>query len=130
MQIVFKKKTNFVGSSTLNFNLKLIRLCFNVPALRAKLIPFVDTILYEIVIPLLVMSNKDIQQFENDPIEYIRSLFDFLESIFMPKNTTIELLVRICKIKSKKGKKEHPDYLVPFLTFATNNMNEYNEQIA
>ena len=121
LKLVFKKKTNFVGSRTLNFNLKLIKQSIKIAGLKEKLIPFVDTILYEIVIPLLIMSNKDIQQFEEDPIEYIRSLFDFLESIFMPKNTTIELLVGICNIKPQKGRKVKPTYLVPFLTFATNN---------
>ena len=129
LQLVFKKKTNFVGSRTLNFNLKLIQQSIKIPQLKDKLIPFVDTILYEIVIPLLLMSNKDIQQFDEDPVEFIRSLFDFLESIFMPKNTTIELLVGICNIKQQKGKKVKPDYLVPFLSFATNNMNQYNEQV-
>ena len=60
LQSVFKKKTNFVGSRTLNFNLKFIKCGFQVPELKEKLLPFVDTILYEIVIPLLIMTNKDI----------------------------------------------------------------------
>lgn len=41
----------------------------------------------------------------------------------MPKNTLIDLIQYICKYKSnKKGKQ---DYLIPFLTYAKTNMEQY-----
>ena len=98
--------------------------------LKEKLQPYFETLLYEVVIPLMMMSNRDITQFNDDPIEFIRSIFDFLESIFMPKNTTLELQSQLCKFKSDKKKGAKPDYLIPFLNFAADNMKQYNEQLA
>lgn len=48
----------------------------------------------------------------------------------MPKVTTCELLQQICTYKSQKGRKNKPDYLVPFLGFASNNMQQYAEALA
>ena len=130
LQLVLKRKTNFVGQNTLNFALKLVKESVRIDPLKEKLQPYFETLLYEVVIPLMMMSNRDITQFNDDPIEFIRSIFDFLESIFMPKNTTLELQSTLCKFKSDKKKGAKPDYLIPFLNFAADNMKQYNEQLA
>jgi len=36
------------------------------------MLPFMDNILYETVIPLMLTSSRDIRLFEEDPIEFIR----------------------------------------------------------
>lgn len=61
--------------------------------------------------------------FEDDPTEYIRKQLDFTESIYMPKNTAIDMLLYICMYKPKKAKK--PEYLVPYLQWAVQQMAEY-----
>ena len=68
--------------------------------------------------------------FHEDPIEYIRKQADLDESMYMPKITTIELIERICSHKSQKGKRFKPDYLMPFLNFASNNMQQYADAVA
>ena len=70
--MVLKKKTHFVGTRGLNFNIKFVDTALRFAKLRNKLQPFIENLLYETVIPLLIMTNNDIQQFDTDPIEYIR----------------------------------------------------------
>lgn len=65
--------------------------------------------------------------FEDDPTEYIRKQLDFTESIYMPKNTAIDMLLYICMYKPKKAKK--PEYLVPYLQWAVQQMAEYQSAI-
>ena len=48
----------------------------------------------------------------------------------MPKVTASELLQHICQYKSAKGRKVKPDFLVPFLDFASNNMQQYADGLA
>lgn len=92
-----------------------------------KLLPFIENILYETVMPIMLVTHKDVMLFDEDPIEYIRKQLDFTETLFMPKNTVIDLLQYICsyistpKTKGKKVKRK-PDYLFPFLNFVVNNM--------
>lgn len=127
---MFKKKTNFVGSKTLNFVIKLVTTASKVKLTMDKMLPFIDNILYETVIPLMLTSNRDQELFEQDPIEYIRKQQDIMETIYMPKNTAIDLLQLLCQYKSKKGKKVKPDYLMPFLSFASNNMQQYADAVS
>ena len=130
LQLMFKKKSNFVGSKTLNFVIKFITASCKIERTMNKLKPFMDNILYETVIPIMLVSHRDMTLFNEDPIEYIRKCEDLIETIYMPKHTCIDLLQYICQYRSVKGKKGKPEYLYPFLSFATNNMTQYNEQLA
>lgn len=56
---MFKKKDQFVGSKTLNFSIKLVSQATKVDRTMARLLPFIDTILYELAIPLMLVSTKD-----------------------------------------------------------------------
>jgi len=56
---MFKRKTHFVGSKTLNFVIKLVSSATKVPLTMSKMIPFMENILYETAIPLMLMSARD-----------------------------------------------------------------------
>ena len=42
-----------------------------------KLIPYMDKILYDTIIPIMYISQKEAKTFEHDPIQYIRDQYDF-----------------------------------------------------
>ena len=138
LQLLFQRKTNFVGSKCLNFNLKFIAKCTQISNTMEKLKPYVENILYDTIIPIMFVSEKDMDQFQHDPAEFIRNQFDFHETLFQPKNQVQDLLGYLCKycsVKPKKGKKgkyirHMPDYLQKFLEFTVKNLNEYNDKIA
>ena len=56
---MFKRKTHFVGSSTLNFAIKTVTSSTKIERTMNKMLPFIDTILYETAIPLMFISSKD-----------------------------------------------------------------------
>mmetsp|Transcript_29520 Transcript_29520/g.44887 ORF Transcript_29520/g.44887 Transcript_29520/m.44887 type:complete len:666 (+) Transcript_29520:641-2638(+) len=137
LQLLFQRKTNFVGSKCLNFNIKFIAKCSQLSNTMEKLKPFVENILYDTIIPIMFITEKDLETFNDDPIEYIRNQYDFTETLFQPKNQVQDLLSYFCKYisvkpkkkKGKKTKKPMPDYLQQFLEFAVKNLNEYNEKV-
>lgn len=88
------------------------------------LYPLVPTLLYEIVVPTMMVTHKDVTLFKEDSIEFIRKQNDFTESLFTPKNTVVDLLISLCTYKTKKNKR--PDFLMPFLEFCVNNLNQYS----
>jgi len=92
LQLLFRRKTHFVGSRTLNFSIKFVSSCIKSPKAMEKLHPFLSRILYEIVIPVMLVTHKDVVLFRDDPIEYIRKQEDFTETIFMPKANVLDLL--------------------------------------
>lgn len=127
LQTLIKKKTNFVGSKAINFAIKYVQQSIKLPVTNKVLYPYIESILFEIIIPVMFIINKDVELFREDPIEYIRKQNDFTESLFSPKQTVIDLLVSLCAYKSTK-KQRRPDFLHKFLGFAVNNLNTYMQQ--
>lgn len=102
LQVVFKRKTAFVGSKALNSAIKFVSSCTKIPLAMEKLKPFVENILYETVIPIMLITHKDATLYKDDSIEYIRKQQDFTESIFTPKNAVLDLLTYLCTYKTTK----------------------------
>jgi len=44
--------------------------------------PYIKTILTDTLIPILFVTEKDMTLFKNEPIEFIRNLYDFNETLF------------------------------------------------
>ena len=61
---MFNKKDNkFVGSKTLNFVIKMVTASCKIERTMNKLKPFMDNILYETVIPIMLVSHRDMSLF-------------------------------------------------------------------
>ena len=77
LALVFKRKTHFVGSKTLNFAIKYVSAATKIQITMDKLKPFVENLLYETIIPIMLVTQKDVTLYKDDPIEYIRKQLDF-----------------------------------------------------
>ncbi len=89
---MFDRQTQFVGSKCLNFVIKYVSAATKIKTTMTRLLPFIENILYQTVIPIMMVTERDISLFQEDPIEYIRKQEDFTETLYMPKNTVIDLL--------------------------------------
>jgi hypothetical protein len=58
--LMFARKTQFVGSKCLNFVIKYISSATKLVRTMVKLKPYMDSILYETVIPIMLPTEKDI----------------------------------------------------------------------
>ena len=72
LQLVFRRKTHFVGSKALNFAVKYVSASTKLENTMKMIKPFVENLLYEIIIPLMKPTHKDVTLFKEDAIEYIR----------------------------------------------------------
>lgn len=93
-----------------------------------KLKPYVENLLFDTIVPILYVTEQDLETFTNDPIEYIRNQYDFTETLFQPKNQVSDLLQYLCRHKEGKGKKKKnskPEYLHKFLGFTVTNLDQY-----
>jgi hypothetical protein len=120
LQLVFKRKTHFVGSKALNFAIKFVSLCTKYPQTMEKLKPFVENLLYETIIPIMLISHKDATLYRDDPIEYIRKQYD-ISDLFSAKNSVLDLLTSLCTYKTDP-KAKRPDYIHAFLKFCVENL--------
>jgi hypothetical protein len=82
LQLLLSRKTNFVGSKALSFAIKFISNSTKQAQTMEKLKPYVENILFDTVIPIMFITERDMNTFESDPIEYIRNQYDFTETLF------------------------------------------------
>lgn len=127
LQLVFRRKTHFVGSKALNFAIKYVSASTKLDDTMKMIKPFVENLLYEIIIPIMKVTHKDVTLFREDPIEFVRKQYDFTETMFSPKNCVTDLLQYLASYKSTKKAKK-PDYLHGFLKFCVDNLNLYSQQ--
>ena len=80
LQLIFARKTGFVGSKALNYAFKYITGCTHTHNTMATLKPFVNNILYDTIIPLMLITENDIEIFETEPTEYIRDQYSYAET--------------------------------------------------
>lgn len=73
LQTLLSKKTGHVGSKALSFAIKFISNATKQQGTMEKLKPFVENILYDTIIPILFITERDVTTFQNDPIEFIRN---------------------------------------------------------
>ena len=121
LQTVFRTKTHFVGAKLLNNSISYLSLASKQANTMTVMKPFIDNLLYETIVPLMLITQKDVALFRDDPIEFIRKSSDFEETVFNVKNQVVEFLIRLCRYKSVK-KNKRPDYLHKFLDFALSNL--------
>lgn len=63
-----------------------------------KLKPFIETLLYEVLVsPIMLVTHRDVTLFKDDAIEYVRKQNDFTETLYSPKNTAVDLLMYLCQ---------------------------------
>ena len=98
-----------MGSKTLNFAIKFVATSTKLPKTMEILKPFVENLLYETILPIMLVTHKDVTLFKDDPIEYIRNQQDFINMMYSAKSSALDLLLYLCQYRSDK--KKRPDYL-------------------
>ncbi len=84
--------------------------------------PFAENLLFETIIPIMLIQHKDVVQYREDPIEFIRKQNDITQTVMNPKFTVEDLLEYLCQYRSNKKIKK-PDYLHKFLEFCVTNLS-------
>ena len=72
VSLLLQREKQFVGSKALNFAIKFVSQAIKRPHTMGKLKPLVGNILFNIVIPIMYITENDLTTFETEPIEYIR----------------------------------------------------------
>ena len=89
----------------------------------------------KVTLPILYITEQDVETFTEDPREYINQQYDFLESSLSAKAQAADLLDDLCKYSSdvkkvrKAGKtvrkRGKPDYLHTFIQFVAQHLTEF-----
>jgi hypothetical protein len=93
-----------------------------IQSLMQHMTSYIDNILYETAIPIVLVSNLDDYQFKEEPIEFIRRQQAYQDTMFSDKACMIDLVTTICKYKQFKNDTQ-PVYLDSFINFCMENLH-------
>jgi hypothetical protein len=65
-----------VGTRTLALSIKFLTMSMKFKQTRELIKPHIEVILFDLSLPLFLTSEKDLETFESDPIEYVRLQVD------------------------------------------------------
>lgn len=85
--------------------------------------PHLSFLLFQVIHPLLCLSNDDLQLWEEDPHEFVRKTHDVFEDFYDPVLSASTLLSDLCRKRSK-------DSLQSVLTFYNTILNNFQQKNA
>ena len=111
--ILLRKKEQFVGTKALNSALRFVASAIKNAKMRKLCAPHIQTILFDLTLPLMLISEQEWRLWSENPIEYVRMQVDF-SNPWNVKRTNQDLIKAICNIK-KTRKNKISDYLAAYL---------------
>ncbi len=121
LNILLQKKEQFVGTKTLNSALRFVSMALKTNKMRKMCQPHIQTILYDLTLPLLLVSQYEMFIWEQDQIEYVRLQVDHSNS-WNVKRTNQEMIKAICNIRQTRKMKISP-HLTNYLSLLCEQMN-------
>jgi hypothetical protein len=105
---------------------RLVHLCLNFVDLAVELAPtykllkpHMDFLLYKVCFPCMCLTQDDIEEFENDPHEFVHKQNSPLADFYDPRMSAITLVQSVVKHRGK-------DNMQPFLAFLTQILQRYS----
>ena len=120
LKLVLSKRTTFVGTKTLCSSLKFVQIALKHKKTRQLISSHIQTILYEITLPMMLLTQQEFELWTENPIEYVRMTVDQSNS-FNPKHTVLQLIKTICNIKATRKLKVSV-YLQGYLQILAGNL--------
>lgn len=121
LQIIQARKTKFVGNKTLCGSLKYLQVAMKGKQTRKYVTAHISSILEEISLPILMVTESEFELWNENPIEYIRLQVDN-SNCHNPKPILKCLLGIICNVKKSRKDRTSP-YLNNYIQTLINYLN-------
>jgi len=96
VQILFKKKQEYVPVKVIYFAMKYVYRALSFPDLEKLLSVHLETLLFDLLIPSMFLTVEDNDNWSTNPIEFIRKEADLLERPNNLQSVAKDYLVTIC----------------------------------
>jgi hypothetical protein len=110
--------TMFVSNEIVSYAIRIISKTENIPELFLHTKVHHDDIVFKYALPLLKLSPNEIEEFNENPVSYIRNQFDISDTLNSAKNSGIDLVNFFVTYKEdEEAETEIPKYLDKFLNY-------------
>jgi nitrate reductase assembly molybdenum cofactor insertion protein NarJ len=120
--MIFQSKDYFISPDLLSYALKICAQSMKNPLTIKILSPNCMTLIKEHAVPLVMLTNKDIEDFYDNPTDFIRKMKDITETFYSCRHSLKEVLLIFSYLQSSED--STPDYLPEVLEFITESLNQ------
>ena len=78
--------------------------------------PHMETLMFNVVFPIVCFNQIDAELWEEDPQEYIRRGNDIIEEMYSPRAAAINFLVEVCRCRTKENMPKLMGFIVQIFT--------------
>ena len=110
-------KRRWLSKPCLSFTLAFMDECVKPKSMWDHLKPHMPILIEHLIFPVLCQTDEDLQQFEDEPAEYLHRKLNFYEEISAPDVSATNFLVTLTKSRRKQT--------FEILTFVNNIVNKY-----
>lgn len=120
--MVSQSKDYFINPDILGYALKVCSQSVkNVKTIK-MIYPHCMTLMQDYAVNLVKHTNKDLEDFEYNPIDFIRKMKDVTETFYSCKHSAVEMIILFCFYRSHEDKE--PDYLNEFFSYIVKSLDE------
>jgi len=129
ISLIERTQEYYIDAKVINFSFKILSSGINQMTAIEYLKPHIETCLNTYVIPHILLNEKDIEDFESDPIEFVRKTRDWSDTVYSAKSSVLDFITQATRYRSNKEADDSlPDYLEFFFEYCINNLAEFTKQ--
>ena len=99
----YKSKSLWLSSKSIYFIFDFMSECIKPKSTWSLLKPHLNQIISDFVFPQVIFNQSQADQFDNDPIEFIRSAVDPLENFNSPSSASTSFLITLTRNRTKSS---------------------------
>ncbi|TPX14929.1 uncharacterized protein E0L32_005038 [Thyridium curvatum] len=112
-------KTTWLSRPCLSYTIVFFDECIRPKEMWTHLKPHMTNLVTHFIFPILCLSSNDVEQFEDEPEEYLHRKLNFYEEVSAPDVSATNFLVTLTKARRKQT--------FEILTFINTVVNEYEQ---
>lgn len=113
--MITQSKDYFINPDVLGYALKICSQAAKNEYTLKVILPHCMDLMKEYAIPLVMLTNKDIEDFNDNPVDFIRRMKDITETFYSCKHSAVEMILLFSFYKSKED--QEPDFLREYFSF-------------
>lgn len=129
VSLISKTPDLFISPKVISFCFKTVSTGINLLRVAQFVVPHIESLLSSYVIPLILLTEKDIEDFEWDPIEFVRKTRDTSDVMYTAKSSVLDFITHATRYRSnKEDETAIPDYWEYYFQYCIDNLTEYTKQ--
>jgi hypothetical protein len=101
LEIIQLTSEMYIDSKVLSYTIKICSQSSMTEAMRPHIEPHMNTLITKFCIPFIMATPQDLEEFESNPVEHIRSQHDVTFAFFSAKSAALDMINYFTSYKSQ-----------------------------